>query len=259
MSETLEVQKHRFDLDATQIYNTTDYDIFRKKDGNRAINAQLVNKLYNSIIENGYYDISIIVIGEDMSVLDGQHRLAALKMAHEETGIDYKIKYVVSSEFDDLKKIISWQKDRSSWTTNDYAESYAEMGNEHYQAYLDFREKYKLNHTLGHLLLKGKQIGKAEHFKRGDFKVEDYDRAEDWALRLQSIATYYDFAYNRNFVKAMVQYWNHPKFSHVEFMAKVDMFRTLIFNCLNVKEFSGRISELYNYRQKTKIKFEFKK
>jgi hypothetical protein len=202
--------------------------------------------------------VSILIVGDNMMMLDGQHRIEALKRIAQDTGAVYKIKYIVSRDFDDLAKIISWQKNRASWTTMDYARSFAEMGNQNYQTYLDFREKYKISHTIGVICLAGGQVNHiAELFKQGDFIVDDYSRSEEWVLRLQSLSEYYDFSHNRTFVRALLHFWKHPQFSHREFMDKVNKFRTLIYNCVSVKEFAELIAELYNYRRQNRIHFIF--
>jgi hypothetical protein len=193
-------------------------------------------------------------------MLDGQHRIEALKRIKQDTGVVYKVKYVVSREFDDLSKIISWQKDRSAWTTMDYALSFATMGNPHYQTYLDFRSRYKLKHTVAVLLLEGKIVSGrsySHNFKLGKLIVDDYSRSEDWALRLQSLSEFYEFSHNRNFVRALIHYWRHPQFSHREFMEKVNKFRKKLYNCVNVKEFSDLIGDLYNYHRQKRIQFVF--
>jgi hypothetical protein len=260
MKEVIEVKKRDLDIDlSTKIYVTKDYDIFRKKEGNRDIKPPLVNKLYRSIMDLGYLDVSILIVGDHMTMLDGQHRIEALKRIKQDTGATYKVKYMVSRSFDDLQKIIAWQKDRSSWTTMDYAQSYAEMGNPHYKTYLEFRKKYKIKHTIASILLIGTVSGgwNSEHFRQGRFMVDEYSRSEEWALRLQSLSEYYDFSHNRNFVKALIRYWKHPEFSHREFMAKVDKFRNKLYNCVSVPEFSDLIGELYNYHRQKRILFTF--
>ena len=154
MKEDVAVKKRGLDIDlSTKIYVTKDYDIFRKKEGNRDIKPALVNKLYRSILDHGYHDVSILIVGDKMTMLDGQHRVEALKRIKQDTGAVYKVRYIVSRDFDDLQKIISWQKDRLSWSTMDYANSFATMGNPHYKTYLEFRKKYKVKHHLNLLML----------------------------------------------------------------------------------------------------------
>lgn len=257
MKDEVEITKRKLDIDLrTKIYVTNDYDIFRKKEGNRDISPALVNKLYRSIIENGFYEISILIVGDNMTLLDGQHRIEALKRIYQDTGILYKVKYIVSRDFDDLAKVISWQTQRAAWTTLDFARSYALLGNDNYQAYLKFREKYKTNHTVSMVLLSGGSEP-SKHFRNGNFKVAEYSHAEDWALRLQSLAQIYDFSHNRKFVMAIVSFWKHPGFSHKDFMEKVTKFRTLLYNCVTISEFRARISELYNYRRRDRVAFTF--
>lgn len=262
MKEAVEVTKSKLKLDLkTKIYITKDYDMFRKKPGNRDINQALVNKLYTSIYMNGYYDVSILIVGDNMTVLDGQHRIAALQRIKQDTGASYDVRFIVNREFDDLTKIISWQKDRASWTTMDYAVSYTEMGNAHYKTYLDFRAKHKLTHTAAVLLLMGRTTtggSNAEKFKRGEFQVEDLSRSQEYVKRLEALSIFYDFTFTRNFIRALILHWRHPEFSNDEFMNKVEKFRGLLYNCINITEFVRIIGDLYNYHNKKRIEFNLK-
>ena len=238
-----------------KIWVTKDYEIFRRKDGNRDISIPLVNRLVKSIMQNGYYDVSIIVVGDKMTVLDGQHRLEALKRIYKDTGILYKVRYIVSRDFDDLSKIISWQRDRAAWTTLDYARSYAVLGNENYEAYLSFKEKYKTNHQVTASLL-----GENHHsmqFKAGQFRVNDFSLAEEWVKRLNELSLYYDFAFRNTFVRAMLSFWKDPQFSHKDFMDKVERYRSNLYNCVKVMQFREAIANLYNYNSRKKVKFKF--
>lgn len=260
MTETTVIKK-KMDLDPVKVYNTKDYDIFRKKEGNRIINEKLVKTLMESILENGWYDISIIIVGENMTILDGQHRVEALKRIQADSGIVYRIKYIVSREFDDLKKIISWQADRSGWSTMDYAESFAVLGNAHYVSYLEFRKKYRLTHSVAMILLQngGRPHEESKLFKAGKFQVTDFSIAEEWALRLKLMSDFYDFVWNRSFASAMSKFWRHPQFSHEDFMMRLNKYRSMIYACLNTEEYIQNIANMYNYRRRNQIIFDFRK
>lgn len=61
-----------------EIKRTNNYDMFKRLEGNRFVDPKKVNKLKKSINEVGYISNPIIV-NEKMEVIDGQHRLEALK------------------------------------------------------------------------------------------------------------------------------------------------------------------------------------
>lgn len=59
-------------------YKTNDYSIFKSIMGNRTINLKNVNNIINNIKKNGLLP-TVIIVNEKMEVIDGQHRLQALK------------------------------------------------------------------------------------------------------------------------------------------------------------------------------------
>ena len=59
-----------------EVFETTDYSMFKKIDYNRSVSRSNVKKIMKSIIEYGL--IVPIVISEDGYIIDGQHRLEAL-------------------------------------------------------------------------------------------------------------------------------------------------------------------------------------
>ena len=61
-----------------QVFETRDYDQFKKLNGNRNINESQVDGIVHSILEVGYQPVPILV-NEFMEIIDGQHRLEAVK------------------------------------------------------------------------------------------------------------------------------------------------------------------------------------
>lgn len=105
-------------------YRTSDYGIFKRLDGNRAVLSRRVSRISKSISENGYI-YNPIVVNENFEIIDGQGRFEALRM----NGLP--IDFVVA-EGARLTDCVALNAYTSAWTLTDYVDSYCELGNENY-------------------------------------------------------------------------------------------------------------------------------
>ena len=105
------------------IYETNDYDKFKKLEGNR--DAKGARKVIQSIETVGYIT-SPILVNEKYEVIDGQNRLEALKE------MKLPVHYIVQEGIG-LEECRSMNTGRSNWTITDYIYSYADGGNENYR------------------------------------------------------------------------------------------------------------------------------
>lgn len=115
-------------------YSTTDYSIFKRMNGNRSINKNNVKNIIKNIQESGLKP-SIIIVNEKMEVIDGQHRLEALRFLG--LPVNYQIWEGLT-----LKDCVALNISAKKWTFLDYAKSYADMGLEDYIDLLEFCEEY---------------------------------------------------------------------------------------------------------------------
>lgn len=114
-----------------KIYETNDYDMFKKLQGNR--DERSAQKIKKSIRKIGYI-VSPICVNEKMEVIDGQNRLMALK----DLGLPVHY-YVVEGV--GLEEAIQMNIGRQNWKPIDYARGYALQGNVNYQRLLQLYEK----------------------------------------------------------------------------------------------------------------------
>jgi len=266
--ETL-VKKRNIQKNGTDVFITDEYEMFKHKTGNRPIDPRLVDKIYNSILENGWFESSIIIVGDGLCVLDGQHRIEALKKFAEKYQIRYKLKYMVDRNLDDLKKITIWQTARKGWTNMDYALSFIEQGVDDYRIYVEFMSKHKFpfnkqikrSGKMGHsvaLCLLGNSNNPsldAQRFKRGKIKIFNIDLADKFANRLKEIYVYFPHATHSMFARVMVSLWNNPLFDHDEFMNKLIRNREMLFRCATSMQYYRTIEDIYNYgrREKSRV------
>ncbi len=111
---------------------TTNYEIFKTLAGNRDIDLPNVRSLVKSIRENGYIGTPILV-SKNFEVLDGQHRLEALKQLG--LPVPYEIREM------NLTQVQALNNASRKWAIIDYIKSYASMGHEEYILLLNYIDK----------------------------------------------------------------------------------------------------------------------
>ena len=117
-----------------QVFETRDYDQFKKLNGNRNINESQVDGIVHSILEVGYQPVPILV-NELMEIIDGQHRLEAVK--HLDMPIYFIVKAGAGS-----KEVMQLNLRRGNWTVYDFIGFYAANGNFNYIKLSDYSKKF---------------------------------------------------------------------------------------------------------------------
>lgn len=123
-----------------EIYKTNNYEIFKRLKGNRDITNKRIAIIKKSIESIGYISNPIIV-NQNMEVIDGQGRLEALMQLELE--IEYRV--INGIGIDECRAM---NLKPTSWTMNDFIESYAEYGNESYIRLKELNDKYKFGYSL---------------------------------------------------------------------------------------------------------------
>ena len=106
-----------------KIYETDDYETFKRLVGNRDVKC--VKKIIDSIGKHGYIP-NPIMVNENMEIIDGQNRAEALK----QLGLPI-LYYIVEGA--DIEIARALNLGRTNWKPIDYVKSYAEDG---YKSYL---------------------------------------------------------------------------------------------------------------------------
>lgn len=102
-----------------KLADTRDYSVFKYHTGNRPVNKPAVRKLEESIRLHG--QISPIVVSPDMFVIDGQHRLEALRQ------LRLPVWYVVNYNYRDTQLVESNVTQRG-WRLPDFIRFRASKG-----------------------------------------------------------------------------------------------------------------------------------
>ena len=117
------------------IYETTNYSMFKSMEGNRAVTDGRVSKIVESINKVGYV-LSPILVNEKMEVIDGQGRLSALER------LRLPVHYMIQDGIG-INECIQMNIHQSNWGLTDFVKSYAIRGNENYQRLQSLLDIYK--------------------------------------------------------------------------------------------------------------------
>ncbi len=229
-----------------EVLSTTNYQIFKTITANRPVDENHLRKIIQSMRER--YTPTPILVNGKYEVIDGQHRLRACRE------LKLPLYYIkTNGGIEDVQRINSNSKD---WTNADRARSYAESGNFNYSIFIAFKEKYGFGVRECVILLSGMMDNEkaGDKFRNGQFVVKSLKQAETNAEKLLLVAPYYKGFKRRSFVLAMLKLFENPEYDHKVFVSKLKMVSTKMVDCVNIADYTKLIEEIYNYRNKTKIR-----
>lgn len=160
------------------IQSTTDYDAFKLLGSNRRLYKPHVKRLVAAFEGNPRSNAFVpVLVNENMEIIDGQHRVAALK----ELGLPVHFIIADGLDISDAHAINAGAK---PWSPMDYARSFASQGKKAYAVYVALKEEFKFNHDilLRYLALDEPTTGTA--FKNGKLHVTDKKRTYELANKL---------------------------------------------------------------------------
>lgn len=106
-----------------QVYETRDYDAFRRLEANRGVGENRKEKLIASFKAGEV--LNPIVVNEKMEIIDGQGRYEARK----ELGLPIQYVISVGSGIDECRRMNQYN---TKWTEEDWVNSYVEGENQNY-------------------------------------------------------------------------------------------------------------------------------
>lgn len=233
------------------ILETRDYSQFKFLDTNRQIANSHVKKLAEAMREKPQTNkVRPILVNEKMQVIDGQHRLKACEM------LSLPAYYVIGKGLTtkDAQHLNAIQK---NWSPLDYAQSYATAGDENYQMYLAFRDRYRLSHstTLTYLTQSITAGNIAEPFRAGYFKVKNAKKADKLCKQLIEVGAYIKDYRQSKFGQAYMLLAMHPAYDHKRFLNRAERYQTeFIVRYENLSDYIRSIEALYN--KNTKLEYQ---
>ena len=228
-----------------KIQKTQDYTLFRRIKGNRNVSQPHVKRLLEAI-KNDPKTITYnpIVVNSKMEVIDGQHRLEAIKK------VDLPVYYIVVDDLglETVQKLNSVSK---MWSPMDYAKSFAENGNEDYRIYIDFKVRFKFNHDVVMQYLSLNEPMTGAMFKQGKFTIPNVARSFELATYLQDLQQFYDRITYRNAAYGFLIVVQSPNYDHKRMYRQMKNYAHLLNEQPLANDFAREFERIYNYRQRT--------
>jgi hypothetical protein len=224
------------------VSKTTDYSRFKYMAGNRELQPGNVKRLVRSMIEYGNLTAKVpILVNEDFEIVDGQHRLEALKT------LEWPVYYRVEEGLN-LSVVRALNNTGANWTWRDYATSYAPT-KESYRQFLELSEKYGFgwNILTVYTGLSNERHRNAD-FIAGDFEFPNYSRTCELLEIAHTISEDVGFKFGR-FMRALYQVLINPEVDRTRLLHKMDMFgKQLIKPAVSEAEYLREIEDCYNYK-----------
>lgn len=167
------------------VYETTDLDKFIFAKWNRNVRKKKV-KVLSERMKIFFLSFTIIV-NELLEIIDGQHRISALKIYNEYRKsiglLPIPLRYEIREGWGE-KECKELNSETSTFSNEDTLKQEMYNGNENYFLYDKFRKEYPFlghNTVIGLLSgnIKATKGGENKSFKVGTFKVKDYQESVD--------------------------------------------------------------------------------
>lgn len=225
---------------------TTDYDKFKTLTGNRDVNRGHVAELQHLLLENGNLtDQFPIVVSKDMFVIDGQHRLAALKQLGWEVG------YIIE-ERATIETVRAINRGNQPWNWRDVAHSYYHLGQAEYKWFEDYVDENNLQ-FLTALTFCGVAESRRTNsaFYDGRMVIKDKERAQQLAdqyneLRGLVASEGANYRSSRPLARAFMTLLRSPNYKHERMIQKIQEYDRPLSQFSSAEDFLRELEKIYN-------------
>lgn len=234
-----------------KVYETSDYKIFKSLPGNRIKGTGHVNQLRLHMENTGNLTNHFpIVVNEKMQVIDGQHRLEALKQL--KWSVCYRIQEGLT--IDTVRQINAAQK---NWSYMDYATSYADLGNSEYKWFIKLSEQFGFGYSIiaaysgitGVMRGTSGSITRHYHlFKQGEFKPTYAKDVIEVYLEQYKEVSEATKHHNRAFALAMLKIMRVPEYDQDRMLNKIKVMNKELTAFANITDYLRQIEDIYNYK-----------
>lgn len=224
-----------------KIYQTEDYDKFKRLRGNR--DKKSVKKILKSINDVGYV-LSPILVNEKFEVIDGQNRLDALRIA------EMPVAYIMQEGIG-IKECRALNTSQTNWTTEQFIASYAENEYADYKRLFllikDFKKQFGLDGILFMAcpkMIPDKGGVSYTKIRNGEFKLSD-ERYEIARRRLTSSISFGFVDLKSKHEMASRSYWGAIAYAYEHQEVNVrELAQKLFENPLDIISTSGVVDQL---------------
>lgn len=231
-----------------EILQTSDYKIFKTIPGNRLVDKGHVKLLERHMLAHGNLTGNFpVTVNENMEVIDGQHRIKALK------NLKWPVYYRIEEGLN-IATIRHINSAQQNWTWKDYAGSFADLGNKEYAWLLLMSERFP---TLGYsnlLHFCGVRIRNSKAlFQEGNFKCEDKITVLRQMEKYAEITELVGYS-TKALAEAMLNIMKHPDYDHAEMVRKMEMRGKTLPTFSRVEDYLRAIEEIYNWKNREGFK-----
>lgn len=243
------------DKQVGSIFKTTDYDRYKFNSLQRIIRESHVRELMEKMKVHGFLLNKAISVNEKNEIIDGHHRFLSAK--------NLKIPMLVQV-CKGMKEdaILEANQSQINWDKHDFTNTYAKQGNANYIALKDFMEKFpkfKMTQALILLMNEPNAHPKTKVFQSGDFKIASIKKAEEYAVKIETLSNYYPKVYQSKFISALLFCELRCKgFSFKEFVDKLSKFPDKLTPSQTTKGYLEKFEEIYNYHRVKKQHLKFR-
>lgn len=209
-----------------QIHKTTDYDQFTLLGANRDIDMKHVKRLKHLMTENGNLTGDFpILVNAQMEVIDGQHRLTALKQ------LEWPVFYQIRENMN-LEQVRAINLGHKNWSWLDFANSYAKLGNQNYERFLRLSTHFPMGY---HVLTRYAGLSQVDNspgrgkqsvlFRQGEleFTPERYSIAYERLKKWRQVSEFIEGP-NQVMAQAFLQVLLAPGYDHTRMLEKMKKF-----------------------------------
>lgn len=224
-----------------KVFETRDYKQFKRLAGNRTVNEVHLSRLRRSMQKNCYP--TIIYVNEKKEVLDGQHRLTVLEELNK------PVLYAVL-EGATHETVHTLNTNGLKWSLQDYAESYAELGEPNYIRFIEFqKENPKLKPNVVFYILSGKHkdTRSLDNFRTGKFEPISEFEIMDILYKLSAFKESKNYEY-QSFIFGVIRLFKHPDYNHERMVSKLEKGMELLDKYRNpsMSTVLQLLTEIYN-------------
>lgn len=224
------------------VLSTIDYGKFKVMEGNRNVDPNHVKRLTKLMLENGNLTYEFpIVVDKDGYVVDGQHRLEALR------SLGWEVGYIIE-ETATIDTVRAINRGNRNWSWRDIAQSYANLGNEHYAWFLQFVDTYDLRFSPALELAGGKYSRRnpSKGFQAGEFMIPNKAEAHDLAKEVNELQAVID-NHSNDLCHALIVIVRSPAYNHDRMLQKMKAMGDRIPAKAKRSVYLRELEDLYNF------------
>lgn len=243
-------------------FKTREYSKLNKLAGNRTIKKTNIKAKKDLLSKNGFKSSNPVIINNNAEIIDGQHR----RLAAQELGIPYK--FTVDTDLtaeNSLQATIELNNSGKPWGIVDYANAYAEIGNENYTKILELADELETN--LSRVLMlyldtkpssqytkdifnKGRFVFKEKLAKEARMKKKELDIIAEATTN----PTYKTITRGEGFWKAYLEIRRAENF---KFKIIKEQFEKMRYTFLDPRELPRTLVQTYNYKRQANTQIEY--